>query len=329
MPQPLQRENLDEPITRYMRTDFVTLSTDQTVAGAMERLRALPTSDQILYLYAVDAGGALVGVVPTRRLLTSRPDQRIGQIMQDRVVSLPAGASVMIACEFFVLYRYLAFPVIDAANRLIGVVDVSLFTDEVFNLAEQREQNDVFQLIGVHIAAARQGSPLRSFRERFPWLLCNVGGGLTCAVIAALFEPLLDSVIMLALFVPIVLALAESVSVQSVTITLANRHARLAGQRFARALAREFAVAAMLGLVCGSLVGGIAWAWRGQFTVAAAIALAIVLSMLTACLLGVILPSAINRFRGDPRIAAGPITLAIADIATLLFYFALAGAILS
>jgi magnesium transporter len=166
------------------------------------------------------------------------------------------------------------------------------------------------------------------FRNRFPWLLCNIGGGIICAFLAGLYESFLDSVIVLALFIPVVLALAESVSVQSMTITLQSLHGRRVGWRNTlRAVTAEFLTAVLLGSASGLLVGLVALVWKRQPAVAAAIGASICLAIITACLLGILLPTALRAFR-DPKIASGPIVLATADVATLLFYFNLAGLML-
>ncbi len=126
---------------------------------------------------------------------------------------------MLVAAEYFVNRRFLAFPVVEPGGRLVGVVDVSLFTDDVLTLARQ-SFDGIFQLIGVH---ATEGlTAWSSFRDRFPWLLCNVGGGLLCAVLASHYESLLDHLVVLALFIPVVLTLAEAVSIQSLTLTLAE-----------------------------------------------------------------------------------------------------------
>ena len=124
---------------------------------------------------------------------------------------------MLVASEYFASRKLLAFPVIHDNGELVGVVDVSLFTSEVIDLA-RRTYDDIFQLMGVHATALR--TPWTAFVDRFPWLLSNIAGGLLCAVIASQFEVLLDHIVILALFIPIVLALAESVSMQSATLTL-------------------------------------------------------------------------------------------------------------
>ena len=183
----------------------------------LDRIRASADAASIHYFYVVDDHEKLVGVVPARRLLAAPPEQTVRDIMVDNVVAIPDWATVLIASEYFATRRLLAFPVVNDAGQLLGVVDVSLFTDEVIDLAK-RTYDDIFQLIGVHGTAQR--SPWLAFRDRFPWLLCNIAGGLLAAFIASRFEHLLQEVIVLSLFIPIVLALGESVSMQALTLTL-------------------------------------------------------------------------------------------------------------
>ena len=165
---------------------------------------------------------------------------------------------------------------------------------------------------------------------RFPWLLCNVGGGLLCAILIGRYEHLLDILVVLALFIPVVLALAESVSIQSVTLTLQNlSDGPIDWSVFGRALLKEFATAAMLGAGCGTLVGLAALVWKGAIGVGLVLVLAITLAMITACLLGVLMPTALRALKADPKIAAGPIVLALTDLATLIFYFNLAAILMT
>ena len=326
MSRVLGPKHLDEPIITHARRDYVALRSDQTVGQALETLRSKDIGEKIVYFYVVDGNGKLVGVVPTRRLLMTGPQVPIAEIMVDRVASIPATASVLTACEFFIQYRFLAFPVVDDESRLVGIADVSLFTDEVMGLAEKRSAERAFQIIGVNVALGRRVSGWVSFKDRFPWLLCNIAGGLLCALLAGLFESLLDAAVVLALFIPVVLALGESVSIQSMTLTLAAlQQERVDWTSLLRSLRKELVTAMLLGAGSGLLVAGVALVWKGESMVAGAIGLSILLSVVTASLLGVLVPTAVHAFRGDPRIAAGPISLASTDMATILLYFSLAG----
>ncbi|HSW46022.1 MAG TPA: magnesium transporter [Phycisphaerae bacterium] len=322
----LSPNKLNEPIVEHVHRDFTTFNPEWTIRKALASLQSRDIGERIVYFYVVDQDNRVMGVVPTRRLLISPHDRRIRDIMVADVLTIPASATVLDACELFMHHRYLALPVTDDEKRLVGVVDINLFTDEVMTTAERRESDRAFQLIGVHVALGRQVSTWVSFKDRFPWLLCNIVGGILCAMLAGRYESFLDHVIVLALFIPVVLALGESVSMQSMALTLpVLQHRRVHPLVLWVNLRKEFLTAAMLGLASGALVGLIASAWRGDATVGLAIGASICLAVITACLLGVAIPAGVRVMRGDPRIAAGPIVLAVADLATLLFYFNIAG----
>jgi magnesium transporter len=325
MDQPLGPEHLDEPIFAHLRRDFVTLNAALTIGQALDRLRAASLGEKIVYFYVVDDDDRLVGVVPTRRLLMGERDIVLASIMVQHVVTLPTWATVREACDLFISRKLLAFPVVDAAGRLHGIADIGLFTRELADLASRQSADDAFQLIGIHLRPNL--GPWAGFKDRFPWLLSNVTGGLLCAFVTSRYESLLDAVVVLALFIPVVLALAESVSIQSVTLTLQGFHAGgSAAPR--RSLTKELATAALLGLGCGGSVGLVAGLWHRHPVLGITIAVAISLAMVTASGLGVILPSLLRALQRDPSIAAGPIVLALADVATLVFYFNLAGLLL-
>lgn len=319
--------DLDEPVLRHVRRDFASLRDDLSVGEALAGLRGKELPSQIVYFYVVDAEQRLVGVVPTRRLLMAPLDRRVGDLAVTRVVTLPDTATVLEACEVFILHRFLALPVVDGERRLIGVLDISLFTEEMQELSEHHEKEAAFQLIGIKVESGRTASPLVAFRNRFPWLISNIVGGVICAVISGFYETVLAQAIILALFIPVVLALSESVSIQSVTLTLQRLHGERTG--LWRALGRELPVGILLGIASGLLVGLAALVWKQDLYAALVIWLAILLAMATACALGVLLPTAVHRFGRDPRVAAGPIVLATGDVACLLFYFNLASWLLA
>src|SRR5205814_3543475 len=126
------------------------------------------------------------------------------------VLTLPSTATVREACELFLAHRFLAFPVV-REDRMVGIVDVELFAEGIDDLERTKQQEDLFQLMGVHLSAAQLASPWAGFTSRFPWLLCNITGGILAALLTKLFDKLLAQVVALALFVPVVLTLSESV----------------------------------------------------------------------------------------------------------------------
>ncbi len=323
---PLSSAQLHEPILPLAQPPRVVLQPDQTIAQSLDSIRASADAGSIHYFYVVDEHNKLVGVVPARGLLTAAPDKLVREVMVDNVVAIPDWATVLIASEYFATRRLLAFPVVNSAGQLLGVVDVGLFTDQVIDLAK-RTYDDIFQLIGVHGTA--QQSPWFAFRDRFPWLLCNIAGGLLAAFIASRFEHLLERAVVMSLFIPIVLALGESVSMQALTLTLQGQtDGPIVWKRLLATLWKEFKTATLLGLGCAAVVGLVVFAWRGQVVVAGAIFVAIMSSMIVACLLGVAIPGVLRALKADPGIAAGPVVLAAADVVTLVLYFGIGARLL-
>jgi magnesium transporter len=315
----------DDPVTRHMHQDFTALRGDMTVGGALEWLRAHPPSGRIIYFYVVDDEDRLCGIVPTRRLVLSAPEKSLREIMVERVVTLPATATVLDACEFFIQHRLLAFPVVDGERRLLGVVDVDLYTEELSELNDATRRDDVFQQVGVRLAASRRASPLAAFSLRFPWLGANLFAGITAALLAAAFEGVLSKAVALAFFIPVVLNLAESVSSQSVSLTLQVLHGRPPTWRsMLHSVRGELATGALLGLASGGVVALVALAWLGQGRVALCLLGGITGGVTGAAVLGIVLPIVLRLLRLEPRVAAGPVALAGADIITILIYFSLA-----
>lgn len=324
---PAPEEHLNASILSVARTDFTALRDDLRVdeALAMIRGKGETLGEKIFYFYVVDRDDRLVGVLPARRLLTSPPDAELRGVMVRKVLSLPATATVLEGCEAFVMHKLLAFPVVDEERRILGVVDVSLLADEALDLAEKEETDALFESIGFRISQVRDASPFGAFRYRFPWLMATIASGTICAMLAGLFEVTLAESLILAFFITLVLGLGESVSMQSAAVTIQTlRAVRPTFRWYARAFLREAGTAFLLGAVCGLIVGLIAWLWRGTGLEGMAIGSSIFLSLCMACFLGLTVPTILHALRLDPKVAAGPLTLAITDICTLLFYFGVA-----
>jgi len=318
-------QHLNDCIVEHMRTEFPRLAQEQTVEEALRAIRESNPKDRIIYFYVVDKDGRLNGVVPTRRLLLSPPSTRVADIMVREVTVLPQTATVLEACEFFILHRLLAFPVVDRQRRMIGVVDVELYTSELTDLDRSARSDDLFQLVGVHYAEAQLSSPLWAFKNRFPWLLANVAGGVMAALLCGVFRTELEHVVALALFIPVVLTISEGVSIQSVSLALQALHGQPPTTRTILRKARSEAVTGVfLGIACAALVAAVARLWLGQFTFAFVLFGGIMGSVACAAVIGVVVPNLLRLSRQDPRVAAGPLALATADMATLLVYFSLA-----
>jgi magnesium transporter len=245
--------------------------------------------------------------------------------MVRKVVTLPASATVLDACEFFIQHRLLAVPVVHQNGTLAGVVDVELYNHEITSLGDAQKRDDLFQLIGVHAAGAPQGSPVTAFRHRFPWLGCNLAAGILAAFLSGMCQETLDKVVALAFFIPVVLNLAESVSSQSVSLALQLLHGAPPSWKVMwQKLRTEFLTGTLLGLGSGLIVGVVGLVWLGRPRVALCILGGVTGGVIAAALLGLAMPFLLRLLRLEPRGAAGPVALAGADVVTILLYLSLA-----
>ncbi|MGA2853148.1 MAG: magnesium transporter [Verrucomicrobiota bacterium] len=318
-------EHLNEPVIRFARQDFATLNQKLTVEQALASIRQRGVGEKIVYFYVVDDAEQLVGVVPTRRLLMAPLEQPLSGLMIRNVIAIPSAATVMEACEFFVLHKFFAFPLIDEKRRVVGLVDVGLFTEEVFDIAEREQLSEVFETLGFHVSQVRDASPWRAFRVRFPWLLTTIISGIFCAFLAGAYKLTLEKSLVIAFFLTLILGLGESVGIQSMTVTIqALRTSRPTLRWYLSSLWREAFTALLLGTACGLVVGLVVLIWQHAQMPALVIGSSVTFCLLTACTAGLSVPALLHALKLDPKIAAGPLTLAIADIFTLLFYFNLA-----
>jgi magnesium transporter len=309
--------------------EFIVLQRGLSVAAALDEVRGKKGTGAILYFYVVDEDGKLVGVLPTRALLTAPPDAQVETLMVKRLVALPQTANMEMASELFIMHRFLAIPIVDEQKRMVGVIDVSAFSNEVLDIAERKNVDTVFESIGLRVSEARDANPVRAFRLRFPWLLATITTGTGCALLASFFGATLAESIVLAFFLTLVLGLGESVAAQSMTLTVQMlRTTKPTMAWFAGKATRELSTAVMLGLVCGAIVGGIVFAWHQELLPALAIGGSILCAIMCAALLGLGVPSLLHALKLDPRVAAGPLTLGLSDLATLAIYFSIGAALL-
>jgi magnesium transporter len=324
--EPNPPPDLSTPVRNVARPDAVRLLETETVAEALARLRGEQVGERIVYFYVTDSEGRLRGVVPTRRLILSDPSRLVGEVMihpADAVrESEPFGNALRTITE----RRLLALPVVDESGRLTGVLDVTAFTQTLVDLERRASADEVFQLAGIHIEQERSRSELWVLGKRLPWLLFNVCSGIAAAFISQFFDDLLRLVVAVAFFVPLVLTLAESVAMQTVTVSLSQ--IQIDGRVRRGGIFREFRVGVLLGLASGVIAAAAGLIWMRSLTVAGVIGGAILLAGATGATFGFLVPRLVRRWKLNPTIASGPVTLALADLAALAFYFGLSSLVL-
>ncbi|NOJ27502.1 MAG: magnesium transporter MgtE [Nitrososphaera sp.] len=327
MPQALQ-DHYFQPVLQFARTDFLVLDSRLNVGESLEFIRSQEIGEQLIYFYVTDAAGKLLGVIPTRLLLSSAPSIPLTAIMQDRLVTLTEFATVLQACKLFASHKYLAFPITDKDGILLGVVDINFFRKEQLSFSQRQQIEDTFQLIGFSLSEVANKSSLVAFRYRFPWLLATISGGALCAVLASQYEEALDAMLVLTFFLTLVLGLGESVSMQSMTVTIQRLHyLKPTLKNYLKWLKLELFSSIYLGIASGLLVGSTVFI-QGNHQAASVIARSIALSIVCASFLGLSIPTLLHAINENSKIAAGPITLAMADLTTLAIYLNTASSLL-
>lgn len=289
-----------------------------TVARALDLIREHARAEAINYLYVVDAGGKLTGTLPVRALLAAKPGTRVQDAAAGNLVKLSARQPKDEVVRAFKGHHYQALPVVDDQDRIVGVVTA----ESVLTAVRDQEDEIVFGATGADAREIELRTEVAATR-RLPWITMTVIGGLGCAGIGALFHQTLERVVILGIFVPLVLAVSESVAAQTATIVLKTLvTGDIPKGAIFRFLMKEVAVGLLIGLYAAILVVGAASVlWKTDLRLALVIGGSVVLGVCWSTLVGVAVPTTLRQLRVEPSIAGGPVVLMIADIFTLVFYF--------
>lgn len=207
------------------------------------------------------------------------------------------------------------------------MVDIELYTSGLGDIDLSTRNDNLFELVGVHLL--EQQPPALAFRNRFPWLLCTIGAGVLAAFMAGCFRAQLEKAIGLALFMPLLLALAESVSIQSASLSLQMLYGRrTSAKEIAQRLRTEFLTGTYLGAASALVVALVAFVWLRQYEVVVSVLVGIAGGITCSSVIGVAVPHLLHLLDRKPEIAAGPVALALTDLAVLLLYFATAKSLL-
>jgi magnesium transporter len=322
-----EEQELERTIGEFAGHVDTVISQDSTIEEALQKLREKPIQQKIIYFYVVDDRHRLKGVVSTRQLLLSNPESKIAEVMQDWVAKLKVSQTLKDALELFDQHPLLALPVVDLEGKFIGAIDVQKLTKESVDLADLHNRAAVFQMIGLTIEDGKKNPLHKNYFLRMPWLLCNVFSGIICALISHVFEKVLMEFLILAFFIPLVLTLAESTSMQSMAQSLQLlRRPRFSWRVVWKKSLHEWRLVVLLALSSGLLLAGISMFWGGSYKSSLVIGTAILLSSVCSAFFGTLLPVVLSRMKLDPKVASGPLVLMIADMITIAIYLSIAAA---
>ncbi len=309
-----------------MESDFVAVPQDATVDMAIEAIRrAAEEVESIYYVYVVDERGNLTGLLRLRDLLISPGAMRVNEFMWTDVTSVPPDMDQEDVARLVQQYDLAAIPVVDDSGRLMGRIT----HDDIADVLEEEIEEDLRRMAGVGDEDIIERSSLRVAASRLPWIMIGLVSALGAGFIIEYQEHMLRQYLVLATFIPVVMAIGGSIGVQSSTIVvrgLATGQADLInlGSR----LFKEMRVGLVMGLICGLSVGFIAWFWQGAYQLGVVVGLSMLMAILVAATLGAAVPVLLDRLKVDPALASGPFMTMSNDIVGLLIYFGLASNLL-
>lgn len=318
----MSRTDLHRRVGDFVYPIETVIHNDHSVEEALAEIRRHSLEEKIFYFYVLDKDQKLKGVVSTRNLLLSPLTQQVCEIVETHVVSISNEQSLQDAVELLSRHRLLALPVVDKENRFLGIIDIQLYLDEAIDLGKaRRSSTDLFQVLGLTVEEGKTRSLWGTYKIRMPWIFCNMFGGISCAVISRVFEVVLLEVILLAMFIPLVLSLSESISMQSMTYSLQLTHrAKISGRRILKRLTDEWKMGLLLALTSSFVIGALSLCWRQGMNPALVIGAGILISVTLSALAGAAIPLILHSRKLDPKVAAGPVVLMFVDILSTAIY---------
>jgi magnesium transporter len=318
-----------ETAGRLMTTEFIDLKEFHSAEQALEIVRRRSASTETIYsLYVTDGSRKLTGMLSLRDLVVAEPEARIGDVMTREVISVSTDTDQEEVARAIQRYDFLAIPVVDREQRLVGIVTV----DDVIDVIQQEATRDLYAAGAVQAGDEDdyfRSSLLAIARRRVVWLLVLlVANSGTSAVIASQ-EAVLERLVLLAAFIPLLIGTGGNVGAQSSTVVIRGLSTQRIHQLgLGKAVGREALAGALLGLLLALVV--LPWAWlSGGPLVAGAVAASLLAISTLAATAGASLPLLFDRFKLDPALMSAPFITTIVDVAGVFIYLQTASRLLS
>ncbi|EMR05273.1 Magnesium transporter mgtE [Bhargavaea cecembensis DSE10] len=319
------RKILDYPAEtagRIMTNRFVWVHEDYTVGQTVEKLKNYSDYAEYLnYTYVINSDKQLIGVLSYRQLLLTDADTPVRDIMSRRVISANARTDQEDVAKQFARYDFVAVPVTDDDNVLVGIITV----DDVIDVIVQEADEDIEMLMASGKQIDFRTKPVTAAMRRLPWLILLLFIGLVSGSIISGFEDTLNQVVALAFFMPLIAGMTGNTGTQSLSLIVRGLATEDLDMKTAiRVVLRELMVGILIGVICGVLISIIAFVWQGSFILGIVVGASLVITLIIGTLAGTIIPLVLSRFKFDPAVASGPLITTVNDILSLLIYFGIA-----
>jgi magnesium transporter len=311
-----------------MTTEFVSIRENQTVHSAMHILRReAPEAETIYYVFVIDEQKHLAGVISLRDLIIADEDTMISEVMNERVVSVSVAEDQEEVARIMRDYNFLALPVVDFQQHLLGIITV----DDVMDVLDEEASDDYSKLAGISdVDDTIDHNPLVAAKKRLPWLIILLFLGMMTASLIGRFEDTLNQVAILAVFIPLIGGMAGNTGTQALAVAVRGlATGEIEEESKFKLLIREAATGMITGASCGLLVVLIVYIWQGDLILGALVGVSVFSTLIVATLAGAFIPLLMHRFKIDPAVASGPFITTINDLISILIYFGLATTFMS
>lgn len=314
-----------ETAGRVMTNRVPVASPDATVAD-IERILLQQAShfESMGYIYIVDGGHKLVGVISVREVFRCPQKTPISQVMvKDLIAVLPQTDQERLA-HLAMEYEIKAVPVNDPEGRFLGAV----LPDTILKILYHELSEDMLRLAGIKRAAAMFDNVLavplvKSVEHRLPWLLIGLLGGILAAKIVGWFEVTLARNLILAAFIPLMVYMADAVGTQMEAFIIRDLAVNPAID-FSRYFLRQLTIITIIGLVTGTILFFLALTLYGELRIALVLSISLFIAILSSVVTGLFIPYLLARWRWDPANASGPLATIVQDILSVFIFFVIA-----
>ncbi len=311
----------DDTAGAIMTTEYVSIVANQTVRSAMYLLKKqAAVAETIYYIYVIDNEERLVGVISLRDIIVNEDDAMISEIMSERVLAVKVGDDQEDVAKTIRDYDFLAVPVTDYEDRLIGIVTV----DDIIDVIDDEAASDYSGLAGVDVEEVSE-NPIKSASKRLPWLITLLFLGMSTATLISRYEALVSEASILAVFISLITGTAGNAGTQSLAVAVR----RLAIQddtekNFFRLILSEILTGLVTGIVTGGTVMLIVGIWKNNFMLGFVIGMAMLCAITVANLAGSLIPMVMDKIGFDPAVASGPFITTLSDLTSVVIYFNIA-----
>ncbi|MBE6763084.1 MAG: magnesium transporter [Ruminococcaceae bacterium] len=321
----------DDSAGSIMTTEFIHLQRDMTVEDAFMRIRRTGVDKETIYTcYVTESDRKLIGIVTVKTLLLSESDALIEEIMEDNVISVTTHEDQESTAQLFNKYDFLALPVVDTENRLVGIITV----DDAIDVLQDEATEDIEKMAGISPTDKPylKTSTWKIYLTRIPWLtILMLTATISGYIISAYESALISSgMVMLTSFVPMLMNTAgNSGSQSSVTVTRGISIGEIEFSDLLSVIWKEFRVSLLCGITL-AIVSFLKMLFldRVELLIALAISLTLIVAVLFAKVIGCSLPMLAKKIHLDPAVMASPFITTIVDALTLIVYFNIASSIL-